>query len=88
MWWTGAERRVGADGWKRTQERAEWGVQRTLGGGTVGSWVESSGGGASQHSLKWPSGWWFKKGKAWLRKLTRLAHGVPTLFLWRNIYIN
>lgn len=29
------------------------------GGG--GSWVESSGGGASQHSLELPSGWWFKK---------------------------
>lgn len=26
--------------------------------------------------------------KAWRRKLTRLAHGVPAQFLWRNIYIN
>lgn len=43
---------------------------------------------APGRSLGLPRGWWFKKGKAWLRKLTRLAHGVPTLFLWRNIYIN
>lgn len=56
------------------------------GGG--GSRVGKPRGGASRHSLELPSGWWFKKGKAWLRKLTRLAHGVPTLFLWRNIYIN
>lgn len=62
-WTEGGGVEVGGWVWdsgKRSQERRAWGVERILGGGAVGNGVESSGGGASPHSLELPRGWWFK----------------------------